>query len=636
MIAIKREEVSRWKLEIEQGEEFRREQFGCYNHDDKYGVSRNLDYYECGYSAEDGQEWHLNPIATLNIIFPIVKNIIPSLYYRNPHVLVLPNRRQDEDSAPIAGEILNYYYKELDIKEVNQQVVFDAYVLGMGVSKIGYATQFGADIEDPNAKKRKEESRVRKFLGAMGIGKKKPEEVRQNPDLNEFIKTEKPYVVWISPFDFIIDPRANSIHDAQWVAHRIRKTLSEVKSNKNYSNTSNLQPSPIERKGSMLDLDQTNIEKFQTIDLYEIHYKTDEGINILTLAKDQQDYKALRHEKSVYKMDGFQFEVLTFNKHSHKLYPQSEITIIRPLQDEISDVFDSILDQVRKLVPKVFVDDTGLTADGRLALEQGGVGALIKCNRAPKDVVEQANFTQVKTDLSVFIEKLIDIVALIVGLTRAQLTGLTSAETATEAQIGQSGQNLRRSNQGDIVQDFINKQSRKLWQIISDPDLFDLQDLEFITGEPITNQQGQTQYNWLQVNPDRAKKLIQGEFAFDIEVGSAQKPDLAVIRQQITNVARDLFNPVVDQQLIDEGTKLSHTELLRAVLRAFPDVFRSPEKILQQATPQQQLQNQLRQQAEVSGRGNSIENAGGNAPRTPPTATTIQEQVYGEQGGGAT
>jgi hypothetical protein len=58
------------------------------------------------------------------------------------------------------------------------------------------------------------------------------------------------------------------------------------------------------------EIPDTQIDDFKTIDLYEIHYKQDDGYYLLVLAKDGEAFKALRHEKSIYKMDGFQYEIL--------------------------------------------------------------------------------------------------------------------------------------------------------------------------------------------------------------------------------------------------------------------------------------------------------------------------------------
>ena len=346
MLPIDKDSIQRWRIEIEQAEEFKKKEFGSSLKGEIKGAGENIAYFENGYSGRYLQEYTKRDpsyLVSLNIIYPIVKNIIPSLYYKNPYIVAIPKRTKDEDSAPYVSAISNYYFKQIDAKRINQLIIFDTYILGMGVCKLGYATKFGMDIEDEELEKNRKKEKEWTLKSLLGLEKiKEPKELPKNLEPNEFIIAENPYITWVSPFNFGIDPMANSIYEANYVYEKITTTLESVKNNKNYNNTKDLSGSELEATFAK-DIPSTQIEKFKPIELYEIHYKTDEGINILVLAKDQGDYIALRHEKSIYEIDGFQYEILTFNKHGHKLYPRSEIDIIKALQDRINNAFENIL-----------------------------------------------------------------------------------------------------------------------------------------------------------------------------------------------------------------------------------------------------------------------------------------------------
>jgi len=588
MIKITNDEIARWRNEISNGEKFRDDNFGKYEFGKCEKSGENIDYFEVGISGRMLNDYNLdNPITTINIIFPIIKNIIPTLYWKNPYITATPKKSIDEDSAPYAAALLNYYFEELDVKSVNRQIIFDAYVFGMGVSKIGYATKFGSDIPDDNLEKEREKKKQRGLLERLGLKKPKPEEKKENIELNEYIRSESPYVVWVNPFDFIIDPMANDIYNARWVAQKLTKLLSEVKGNSQYSNTSELKGSSISQT-LIKDIPETQIENFKTIDLYEIHYKTEDGINILTLAKDGQDYKALRHEESIYEMDGFQFEILYFNKHNHKLYPKSDIDIVKGLQDRISMTFDNILDQIDKYVPKLFVDETAMTVDGKLALRDGDIGSICYTNKDPNNVVKEANFVQLKGDLAAFIDKILEIIMLETGLTRAQLMGMTNAQTATEAQIGQAGQNLRMSDKFDTVGDFANRQTRKLWQVIQQ--FVDLEEVELITGEKgVDDVTGLPKFDWMKpIDSELQEKLIKGEYKFRIDVSSIEKPDLPVLRNQLQQVAQLLAQQGVMQAIERQGYKVNLAEFGKKMLSLYPYLFTDIGKIIQPIGPQTQ------------------------------------------------
>ena len=636
MLKINDDEIRRWRIEIEQAEEFKKNEFGSSLKGEIKGVGENIAYFENGYSGRYLAEYTKrdpNYLVPLNIIYPIVKNIIPSLYYKNPYIVAIPKRKKDEDSAPHVSAISNHFFKQIDIKRINQQIIFDAYVLGMGICKLGYATRFGMDIEDEELEQRRKKEKESFLKSLLRLGKpREPEELPKNLEPNEFIIAENPYVTWVSPFNFGIDPMANSIYEANYCYEKITTILENVKNNKNYSNTKDLAGSDLEPTFAK-DIPTTQIEKFKPIELYEIHYKTDKGINILVLAKDQGDYVALRHEESIYEIDGFQYEILTFNKHGHKLYPKSEVDITKPLQDRINNTFENILEQIDKFMSKLIVDETGMTEQGKKALRDGLLGSICFSNKNPNEVVKELSMIQVKADMVGIIDKMIDIISLETGITRAMLTGLTSAETATEAQIGQAGQNLRLSDKADMVADFSNRQGRKLWQIIRQ--FVDLEEIELITGETAFDDvTGTPRYSWLDpIDRNIREKLITGEYDFQIEVGSTQKPDLPILRKQVENMVNILGGKGVLEVFAAQGYKIELAEIFKKYLLLFPDVFTNISRIIKPIQQPQQAMLPQPQGGQPLGTGGA---GMGTIPQqvqaNPPTPADIISEMGGEKG----
>jgi len=145
-------EIDRWRIEITLSEKYRDSEFGKYTRDDIRGAGENIDYFEKGntlnFQFESQSEGIIERFTTLNLFHAITKNIVPALLFQNPEINVIPNRPEDEDAAPVAREILNYYYKQTDAEEVDKKVIWDAYVLGLGICKYGYSTKFGQDVVD--------------------------------------------------------------------------------------------------------------------------------------------------------------------------------------------------------------------------------------------------------------------------------------------------------------------------------------------------------------------------------------------------------------------------------------------------------------------------------------------------------
>src|SRR3990167_2888072 len=358
-------DIERWRNEIDMAEEFREKEFGVYTREKIVRAGLNIEYFEKGYSLPtlEGSVTDEETLTTLNLFHAIVKNIVPSLYYRNPVILTFPTKQESQDTAPIVAQTVNHFFKKIEAEKINQQVIWDAYVLGYGVSKVGYATRYGMDIED---EKKRKISLADKLLQSVGLQKPKPEEPAIHPEVNYRIISENPYIAYVSPFNFGIDPRATCIDDAMYIYEKFRKTVKQMKGNPRYKNTKNLQGTlPENRTNSFDRINQSEQEDFKTIDVYEIHYRTDEGIAILVISKDGNEWEEHYHEYSIYELDDWQYEILTFNKHGHKLYPLSDLTKIRLLQDRFTSTVDAILEQVDRFVPKIAYEETSLTEQGR-------------------------------------------------------------------------------------------------------------------------------------------------------------------------------------------------------------------------------------------------------------------------------
>jgi len=575
---MKLTEIEKWKIELELATKYRDENFGKYAQNEITKAGENVDYYEKGIALgrlyEEEEQY-----TTLNLFHAIAKNVVPALYFKNPKINAVPLRREDEPAAPLAREIVNHYYREIGVEDINKRIIWDAYVLGYGVYKIGYATKYGVDVID---KKEIEKRRQRNFLERMGLKKPKNEEITV-PELNYNIISESPYIQYLSPFEVLIDPRARNLEEAQWWAHCTRKTLEQVKANPKYKNTNKLQGLDVPDFPTVTGqtVPVSALDEFKLIDLYEIHYRNENKVYILVMAKDQNDYKALYHEESPYEIDGWQADVLTFNKHGHKLYPISDLTKIKALQDRFTTTMDSILNQIDRFVPKIAVDTGKLGDDGERTLEEGDVGAIVKCNGNPNEMFKELSFTQLKGDLVGVLDKILDVVTIQTGVTKAKLLGVSTAETATGEQLSHGAETLRLADMNNFVSQYLNRQATKLWQIVKQFAPFE--DLQLITGESgVDPQTGQVMYTWLEdIDSEMSDKLHRGGFRFEMVVGSTQRNDIVGIRKQLGDLINIATNTNLVMMAQQQGIKVNIGEFLKIVLQLYPEAIGDVSKIIQ-------------------------------------------------------
>lgn len=583
MRPLSSDDLAAWRIELDYGVEFRDKEFGTYRQETPGSAptttlaGKNLDYFEQGARTDEVVQ------PPLNIVFPIVKNVVPTLLFQNPRVNATPEGRDEAhvDDAFYVSESINQDLRDpfLRIKETAQTTVFDGYLLANGLVKIGYATEFGADILPTKTEERQrlrdklKESVTATVRAVLGQPQPVPEPEPEPVAVEESIRSESAYIRYINPFDFVIDPRARDITEARWVAQRIRRTLSEIKRDRRYGRAKyDLTPEAMEDR----HIPESAIEDFQTADVWEVHFKTEDsatGIGLFTMACTQaQTVPLMQPMENIYDIGGWQYEWLTMNKHGHRLYPVSTISIIRPLVDRMNSSLDVILEQLDKFSTKIAFNER-VSAEGELALDDPSIGARVKVSGTEdvRGAIAVISMEQVKGDILGLINQIIDFVILITGLTRAQLTGLTTAQTATEAQIGQSGQNLRRTDEANTVADWFTRVITKYWRVKAQfQDLTETHLVQETTSiDPATGLQ-QTQW-YPPIDQARADRLKLKRFRFGLDVYSMQKPNLEIIRAQFTEVMRAIMEPIVTNGLALEGKRVSASEALRQWSKFFQE-----------------------------------------------------------------
>ena len=640
MLPITPEELSRWRAEVEMGVDFRVKEFGTYGqrHQEPTGAGKNIASFEQGAR----QEPEGVPVAPLNLLFPIVRTILPTLFYQNPRANAIPDERNEEgaEDAFYVSQLLNRDLRDPDfrLKETGNLTVFDAVVPGAGFVKIGYATKFGQDIlptkkEEKAGALQRLKQQVETIIEAVGLKApeaKPPEPEQVQPDLT--IRSEAGYVRWVSCFNMAIDPRAHDLSDARWMGELLLTTVGEAKRNRNYAEAERkkLVGDPIENTTGIPD---AYIEEFQTIEIWEVHYKNPEsptGITTLTFAKSQAMTTALRHEHSVYDLGGWQYEWLVPNKHGHRLWPISSLSVCRPLLDRINSSFAVVLEQLDKFMVKVAVNDR-VDAVGQTALQSPVIGAVVKVSGETdvRAAIAVIGMEQVNAEIVTFLNYCVDFIILIVGLTRAQLTGLTTAQTATEAQIGQGGSNLRRSDEANLVGEFLNRVVTKYWRVKAQ--FQDFTEVSLVQQSGVPNAAtGIESVSWYPpIDAARNARLKTMKFQQHIEMGSIQKPNLEIVRAQFEQFARTLMEPIVTQGLALEGKRLSAEAFIREYSKFFAEYgLTRLEKIVVPITDphlQQQLMNY----------GMKPTPQNGNGVAMTPNRADLMSAAAGEKGQGA-
>jgi len=144
---------------------------------------------ETGQSLSD-----LSDYIVVNMSFSTVNTIVPYMTGSEPNFLVQPyGDGAHELGASIQQAFLNRIWTgELEGQAELEPTAVDSLIYGDGYMKVGY------DI------------------------------VEKRINLNDYVDAVQLWVQRVNPWDIWIDPHADGIHNARWVAHRFRMTKPEV------------------------------------------------------------------------------------------------------------------------------------------------------------------------------------------------------------------------------------------------------------------------------------------------------------------------------------------------------------------------------------------------------------------------
>lgn len=550
----------------------------------KESIERGRNYYR-------GNQWGGDAIKAYtdkcvdNMVFSNVKTITPSLNFRNPKIFVTSRKPPyetetglfDTYGAAVAFEILlNYYFKELDIKRQLDKCLVDALTGPWAHIQLGYTVE--------------------------------TEKVDKDGDLiedNELIRAESPFVLRRSPMDVRIDPSSKNsdLSDARWIALRWVKTLDDVKKNQAYKNTDKL------KNNSSIDTNyeastkspsdgyvMKDAEKWERVEGWELWDRKCKRVFNIVETHDE----FLSDEEWPLELEGFPIENLYFNENPDELYPISDVDIIQKLQDELNRIRSLQLSHIKKISQRKYLARANsMKQDEIEKLTTGPDGTIAFTDGDPSTSVVPLKDANISQDIYIIARQLKDDIRTLAGVALIEQGVAQKFDTATEPALMAQAASVRKSERRAVFEAFIVRVVKKLGQILQQT--IEKQEIALNTEQfnlaqkyipsklsKLIGEKGAQVLNpWLTVDKD----TIQGEYDFDMEVGSTtpvddmrRKQDALTLGQALTN------NPFINEY---EGTK----RLLEAFETRDIDSLLKPEDAVAQ---EQDAKMQAMQQAEIA------------------------------------
>lgn len=438
-------------------------------------------------------------IPPINLIYAYVKTEIPSLYLRDPHIEVIPKKGSSILSAKIRELAINYIWRTKKFKAETKKNIWDALIVGHSWFKSGYTGKFGS-VEDGNG------------------------------HVTEYIESEDFFgyrVPW-KHITFNLES-TDPPNDCRWIAHEVLRPLEDVQKNKRYKNTEDLEGSPL-IDGELENKKSKSLKRnaFQSEVLWVKLFEVRDIVNkkIFTLAEGHDQY--LESPKDwPYKMKGFGFQFLAFNKINDEAYPIADVYMGEPQVMELIKIRAMQLDHLKRFNRQYESEKGNLDEEAKTNLSLGLTGAVIEPNQIGKLI--PISYPPIQSDIYAIEDRVRHDLGNVWGQSDQDRGANQKAPTRTIGellQIQRSTQN-RRSDKVDVVEDFLEDIARDqislLMQFATEPFYVKLTGtepkelLEQLKMRPsATNQTAVTDSEGFTFN----KEDIQGEFDIDIKAGS--------------------------------------------------------------------------------------------------------------------
>jgi hypothetical protein len=495
---------------------------------------------------------------------------------REPVFMVTPTTVASIDGAPVVSDIVNYWYRETEQIKQDKRCLLDAHLMPFAVKKIGWVTRFDdkeevmmSDISDLILDDPSEENM---FLRDGTITRVEPaqdheahieahmEELQSPftsetteaileqhidehkilmdnpmPDVNVTIQYDAPFGMRWNPRDFLMDPMAqNGLHDARWIAFKVKAPLYHVKANGNYKGTEDLEPTSRPDSApaiadSPMDFDDFGIVEFWEIWARDFPVGKNKRRNLLIAMVDSDHDKFLRNDDSwpYDRLEDYPCEIMNFQMDVDfwTNLPTLHLSGANNIQRLSNEYLDSMLSVTRKQ-KNIWLADPMYFAQrdvqNILAAPDGTVHMIEDLAQSQGSAIQPLPFHQIPGEKQQMLSQIHGLFDRTSG-TPQPIRGEIN-ETATEVSIAERRNTAREDARGNQFKDFQIRTMKKFWQLHS----------EFLPDRQIL------------IDP-RAEKVAQvdeeiakGEYRFRIDVTSR-----AVAKSVEQKAMLDLFNLLV-------------------------------------------------------------------------------------------
>ncbi len=525
------EQVNMWKARIKRAEQ---EQGNLHNE-----WKQALALLNCKYFEQHGAQ--IDERVDVNFVNWYVSNLVPLIYFRDPFIFVKPKTEDWSAFAETLEKVVNVIWKDQKLKQQFKRVILSSLLMPPGWIEVGYTAKIDEDVAQ--TEKNEEKGLIKMVKDAIkGVLPKNDDKLPQQQGiLNQNIKEESVFVDWVPSWNVLMAPGYHLVSKMPWLVKYEDVAIVDFIANPMYKNKKNIRgiykddsPSGGKLIRQVGYEEQVNVgdvkDDITTIRLYHIWDIRSQKRMTITLMSEKYHFEG----DWPYDFEGFPLEPLIFEE----TLPNNE------LSEGVPSAYP--YNVVRPILPQVVEQSSART---QMAAYRRRAGAIII---AQSDMVTEEDMNQIQQSEAVQLIRVTNLAGFVMqqtpqlppqvfqvdGVIKEDLQAATNMgqlmfqpqegqRTATQAQIAQSGLQLKISAKQDCVEDLTVAVSRKICQLAWQ--FLDKEQVQELIGEIVSD----VMWPDLPENRKDRRRMINNMNIF-IDAGAAAPPkDETVDRKQL-------------------------------------------------------------------------------------------------------
>lgn len=472
--------------------------------------------------------------------FTVIETIIPRVFARDPKWrAVSQNPDYDPDAPRVCSDLLTYQWKQMGMRIKMYDYIKDSLMYSKGFAKVSWNFQ----------------TKDKTFMEPI-VGKN--DEITFKKTMKREVEFDDPIIEIIDPADIYIDPDATSSGyggNGKYLIHRKTVDIEELKNNPNYSGVEQIKQ--LNYADQYLDKlmrfkdDIPQDDKHKNLVEVLEYWEQDRLIVVANRSV------VLRDTPNPYNHKQIPFVELDDYRDPHKLYGQSELSVIDPLQREVNSIrnqrrdYDNLaLNPVIQMVPGT------LRNPNSAQMAPGAVWMVSDLNSIGTFTLPQlqGSASDIEERTAADIKRATAIDEMGIGL----LPENPQRRSATEVVTSQQSAGKRFGMKIALLEDAVQKMGELIFAL--DQQFLDKERMIQIVGENGANE-------WVQLSPED----IRGKFFVSIEAGSMLPKDEIAQRQeaiQLLQYISPIITPVVQ----------NNPSVILPIIRMVVETFELPGK----------------------------------------------------------